>query len=207
MHKIPYILLAAVAGTALLGCRGGISTSPPIHLVPNMDFQDKLKAQSESDFPGWTDKRGMRLPVKGTVARGSLGKLSQDPAVRTLHTGKDDSGKFVSNPVKATLANIKRGRQRYDIHCAVCHALNGRGMGIVGRLLAPQVPPCFVKQASDDVEGTRHDPRVKTLPDGELFEIITNGKATMQQYGTQIDVHDRWCIVHYIRALQHRALH
>jgi len=66
----------AIAGVALLvtgliGCRGGISNKPPIHLVLDMDFQKKLKAQSESTFAGWTDHRGMRLPVAGTVARGS----------------------------------------------------------------------------------------------------------------------------------------
>ena len=60
----PLVLLAA--------CRGGISEKPPVHLVDDMDFQPKLKAQSESGFAYWADGRGMRQPVPGTIARGHL---------------------------------------------------------------------------------------------------------------------------------------
>ena len=44
MKKLTAILLV----TIVAGCRGETSTQPPIHIVPNMDWQDKLKAQSES---------------------------------------------------------------------------------------------------------------------------------------------------------------
>ena len=217
MRKITHILIAAVAGVSLMGCRGEISTAPPVHLVQNMDFQDKLKAQSESGFEGWSDKRGIRLPVEGTVARGSLGLHSKDADVAKLHVWKAAGMKekpsadnptgisFVTeNPLPATLANIERGRERYNINCSVCHGRNGRGVGIVGRQLFP-LPPSFVPKAKDDHPLTRHEERVYNLPVGEMFETITNGKATMQQYGTQVSVRDRWCIIHYIRALQHRA--
>lgn len=60
---------SVVLAAALVGCRGGISEKPPIHLVLDMDFQPKLKSQSESTFEGWPDHRGMRLPVANTVAR------------------------------------------------------------------------------------------------------------------------------------------
>jgi mono/diheme cytochrome c family protein len=205
MRKITHILIAAAAGVSLMGCRGEISTAPPVHLVQNMDFQDKLKAQSESGFEGWADKRGMRLPVKGTIARGSLGLHSEDADVAKLHVWKAADGKFLTeNPLPATLANIERGRERYNINCSVCHGRNGRGVGIVGRQLFP-LPPSFVPKVKDDHPLTRHEERVYNLPVGEMFETITNGKATMQQYGTQVSVRDRWCIIHYIRALQHRA--
>lgn len=213
MRKINNLLIAALAGTALLGCRGEVSNQPPIHLVPNMDFQDKLKAQSESKFKGWADHRSMRLPVKGTIARGSLGKHSKDAEIRKLHTWKTADGKFVTvNPLPATLANIKRGRERFNINCAVCHGRNGRGRGIVGRRLATK-PPSFVPKAEDDHPETRYDDRLAKLkadgepflPAGEIFDVITIGKVTMQQYGTQVSVRDRWCIAHYIHALQYRA--
>jgi len=209
MRKTTTFLISPLVGIALIGCRGEISTAPPVHLVQNMDFQDKLRAQSESGFSGWADKRGMRKPVKGTIARGSLGAHNTDAEVASLHNWKadGDDGKLVfvtKNPLPATLANIERGRERYNINCSVCHGRNGRGVGIVGRQLFP-LPPSFVPKAKDDHPLTRHEERVYNLPVGEMFETITNGKATMQQYGTQVSVRDRWCIIHYIRALQHRA--
>ena len=46
------------------------STSPRLHVVPDMDSQAYHRAQSESDF--FADGRAMRAPVDGTVSRGAL---------------------------------------------------------------------------------------------------------------------------------------
>jgi hypothetical protein len=47
-----------------------------------------------------------------------------------------------------------------------------------------------------------HLPRLREAPDGHLFDVITNGIRNMPKYDHQIQVHDRWAIVAYIRALQ-----
>jgi hypothetical protein len=39
------------------------------------------------------------------------------------------------------------------------------------------------------------------MPDGQYFDIITNGKGRMMTYAPQVKVRDRWAIVAYIRAL------
>ncbi len=187
---------------ALTGCRGEISDKPPIHLVMDMDFQAKLKAQSESEFANWTDHRGMRLPVEETVARGTLGADDPDPEVAKMHTYKDAKGNYLEqNPMPLTLANLRRGQERYNIHCSVCHGRTGRGNGMVGQQMIIK-PPSFMS-AKLGVE--RVDERVFGLNDGELFDVITNGRSTMYPYGPQVDVEDRWAIIHFIRALQHRA--
>jgi hypothetical protein len=66
-------LLLALPALVAFGCRGEISRKPPVHLVKDMDFQPKYKAQAEATFAGWTDQRAMRVPVPGTIARGHLG--------------------------------------------------------------------------------------------------------------------------------------
>lgn len=204
LTKFCSLLLLAVLPTALASCmRGGVSHEPPVHLVLDMDFQPKLLAQSKSEFEGWTDGRGMRLPVADpfgktlVVARGSL----PDPKL----ANRDANNAFVTaNPVPVSLAALERGRDRFDIHCAVCHGYTGQGgggkgqentaHGLVGRRW-PVVIPSF-----HFVDGA--DNRVPQLPDGEFFEVITYGKGTMPAYGARLSVEDRWAIVHYIRALQ-----
>lgn len=188
------------------GCRGGISDSPPVHPVQDMDFQPKLKAQSSSGFEGWVDGRGMRLPVEGTVARGALG----DGPLYTWKTGdgieKDD---FVSeNPLPLTMEVMQRGRQRYDITCAVCHGISGRGgngpaaHGIVGQYWPVPVASLIAPPPG----ATADERRVSELNVGEIFDVITNGKNTMPSYAHMIPVEDRWAIIHYIRALQYQSL-
>lgn len=199
-------LLASFAlATTLTSCmRGGISHQPPVHLVLDMDFQPKLRAQAKADFDGWQDGRAMRLPVADSfgktlvVARGSL------PDPKLAH--RDANNAFVkTNPLPVSQAVLQRGQERFDIHCAVCHGYTGQGgggkgqettaHGLVGRRW-PVVIPNF-----HFVEGA--DNRVPQMPDGEYFEVITYGKGTMPAYGARIPVEDRWAIVHYVRALQH----
>ena len=40
------------------------------------------------------------------------------------------------------------------------------------------------------------------MPNGQLFNTISNGYNTMQGYAAQIPAADRWAIVLYVRALQ-----
>ncbi len=206
-HKIfLFVALVIPATSVFTGCRGETSPLPPLHFVPNMDFQEKLKAQSESNFPGWTDKRGMRQPVRGTIARGGLGVDDTDPEVAKLHKYKNADGTYIKgNPLPKTAEVLARGRERYEITCSVCHGLSGRGDGIVGRRF-PIRPPSFHERTTGDLLGTAYKPTVLALSDAEIFDVITTGKGTsMQPYAAQVTPRDRWAIIHYVRALQLRG--
>jgi hypothetical protein len=203
-------LLLATLAIGLASCmRGGTSDSPPVHLVLDMDFQPKVKAQSKSPFDGWTDHRGMRLPVADAFGK-TLVVPHTPPINPALLANRDASNQFVKvNPLSLDtkmvhlgreVSVLERGRDRFNIYCSVCHGYTGQGgnekqgHGMVGRRW-PVVLPNF-----HYVEGK--DNRVPLLADGELFEVITNGKATMPAYGPRISVEDRWAIIHYVRCLQ-----
>jgi hypothetical protein len=47
-----------------------------------------------------------------------------------------------------------------------------------------------------------HDKRIVSMPDGEIFHVITNGRNLMGSYGANVVTEDRWAIVAYLRALQ-----
>ena len=47
-----------------------------------------------------------------------------------------------------------------------------------------------------------HDDRLRTIEDGYLYEVVSNGVRSMPGYAQQIPVADRWAIVAYVRALQ-----
>jgi len=170
---------------SLMACRGQPSEKPPVHLNPNMDTQQKYKAQSESRF--FADRRTMRTPPAGSVARG---QLKEDSA---FYHGKVN-GQFVqAMPVELNRTLMERGAERFNIYCAPCHDRVGSGEGIVavrGKSSGMVSPPTY------------HQDRIIQMPDGELFDIITNGVRTMSSYRHQIPEADRWAIVAYIRALQ-----
>jgi len=181
-HIALALVLVAVSGCA----RGCTSSRPPIHLNPSMDIQPRYEPQAASAF--FYNGAAMRPPVPGTVARGAL--RDSGP----YWTGKDASGAFVTTVALPVTDKVReRGRERYDIYCAACHDKGGDGKGILFE--RGKVPtPSF------------HIDRLRQMPDGQLFDIITNGFGLMPAYRYPVTVADRWAIIVHLRALQTRRL-
>ncbi len=184
MRTARYALLVLLTfGICLSGCgRGRPSSKPPIHPIRDMDNQPKYEAQEKSEF--FADGAAMQHPVAGTVPRGEL-RVDD-----SLNRGLDSRGAWLkSNALVVTTQLLRRGRERYDIYCSPCHSRVGDGKGImVDRGYVP--PPSF------------HTERIRQMPDGQLFDLITHGVRNMPAYAHQIPVEDRWAIVAYLRALQ-----
>jgi mono/diheme cytochrome c family protein len=172
--------IAAAAMMLLTSCAGP-QRVPPIEVWPDMDRQEKYKAQSASPLFG--DGRSNRPPVEGTVA---VGFLKEDTI---LATGVDKGQWIGKNPVAVTPELLKRGQQRFDIYCSPCHDRTGQGQGIVPKKAA-WIPTNLMED------------RVQTMPDGEIYSVISGGRRTMPAYRFQILERDRWAIVAYVRALQ-----
>ncbi len=102
------------------------------------------------------------------------------------------------NPLPLTAAVIARGRERFEIYCAVCHGNDGRGNGLVNRRAQKLLSSAWVQPSS-----IHQDTLYASLyADGKLFNTITNGIRKMPGYASQIPTRDRWAIVAYVRALQ-----
>ena len=90
-------------------------------------------------------------------------------------------------PLNAEL--LERGRQRFDIFCSPCHDRTGTGNGMIVQRGLKQ-PPSY------------HQVRLREVPIGYLFDVMTNGFGAMYSLASRIPVQDRWAIAAYVRALQ-----
>ena len=179
------------------------SSTPPIHLNPNMDKQEKYKSQEESSF--FADKRTMRTPVKGTIPRKfnihtrSLEKKENYSI--TLNDGYDSNNKLIKElPLEASklFKNKKQmleiGKKNFQIYCTPCHGTNGHGDGIITTIGGVEGIPDL------------HSYRIKNAPAGSIFRAIRKGvnKGNMPSYATQISVKDSWAVVKYLKTLQNK---
>jgi mono/diheme cytochrome c family protein len=186
------VVLSWVPIALIMRARNVTSTKPRIHIIQDMDNQEKIKPQQRN--PMFADRRGMRPPASGTVARGEL--ALDDALHRGLRDGSDSTSWVETIPVPVSMQTMRRGQQRYDVFCSPCHGLSGYGDGMVS------------KRAEDLQEGTwtppssLHTDLIRGRPVGQLYNTITNGIRNMPAYSSQISVEDRWAIVAYIRALQ-----
>jgi mono/diheme cytochrome c family protein len=186
---------AAVPFALAAKARYSKSSSPRIHLIGDMDWQPKYKAQREN--PIFDDGRATRPEMAETVA---VGELRDDDH---FYRGKIDGAFARTFPTEVSFdeATMARGRERYGIFCAPCHGLTGEGDGMVAQRAA-------ALRERSDYQGSWVAPTNLTLdsvrvqPVGQLFDTITHGIRNMPPYGAQITPADRWAVVLYLRALE-----
>jgi mono/diheme cytochrome c family protein len=168
----------------------------------------------------FTDGRSARPLVEGTVARGSKpssGKrpITTDDWARTLGVlGALPADPFTAAsrtmgwslyrdaiPLAITPQTLKRGQERFNIYCAVCHDRVGDGKGmIVERGFT--APPSFHTDLARGFKLRGANLKLSDAPVGYYFEVITHGFGAMPDYADQIAPDDRWAIIAYVRALQ-----
>ena len=196
------LLIGGAVVLAFAGVRGTKSALPPIEIFPDMDHQAKFQPQHGNAF--FADGLSARKPVAGTIPLGYTlpGAFLQagakngtfSPAGFSNQPDYANTGRFGDVfgdgiPVEVTEEFVRRGHERFNIHCAACHGKVGMGNGIVA-----QFGMVAVANLQLDL--------FKAMPDGQLFYTITNGKGNMGAYGPNIAVEDRWAVVAYVRALQ-----
>jgi mono/diheme cytochrome c family protein len=147
----------------------------------DMHDQPKMKPLRESEM--FADKRSARPLVPGTVARGTLREDT------VLYTGKVGNDFVTEIPVKVTAELLERGQTQFQVFCSPCHGRTGRGDGMI-------VQRGFKKPSSYHVD------RLRQMPIGYFYDVMTNGFGAMSDYAAQVTPQDRWAIAAYVRALQ-----
>lgn len=90
------------------------------------------------------------------------------------------------NPIAFSNESMKAGKAAYMINCKSCH-----GDPTKNNVLAALVPTPTDLGKQDFLDKNS---------DGSLFYKITEGKATMPQFGSILSEEDRWNVVNYIRS-------
>ena len=199
-------LTVALLVVGVLGFRGDKFSQAPLEVFPDMDTQDKLKGQKPSGF--FADGVGSRKPVMGTVPRGA------DSGVLPIEFGAGRTGYYFTGALGDKFGNgmpeelklestedsralLTRGKEMYDVNCAICHGESGNGKGVINQ---------FEGAMKGNIANLLTDPfKQGAAPDGYIYEVISNGKGLMGGYKHNLPVRDRWAIVAYLRALQASA--
>jgi mono/diheme cytochrome c family protein len=128
----------------------------------------------------------------------ALGTPGQPASIGTLISWLPFADTF---PMPVDQLLLERGKQRFDIYCAVCHDRAGNGNGMVAQRGFTK-PPNF---HTDDSRGLRLKGikiSLREVPVGYVFQVITHGFGAMPKYSAQVPPADRWAIIAYVRALQ-----
>ena len=202
---LKYLIIVSIT-IAIVSCRAR-NDNPGKEFAPNMYHSvayEPLKQITDPNSGNWVNsdddgygeyyssnpnnpfEMNMMEPVENTVKRTEDGFLPY----RIHKDSIDYAAKYVKNPLDSTAAIVTEGKELFSIYCMTCHGEKGQGDGLVG-VVMKGVPAYNVG-------------RVKDLPEGHIFHVISHGKGRMSSHGAQVKIGDRWKIVRYVQTLQNQ---
>lgn len=166
---------------------------------------------NSSDRPRWYDRvmadRADLLREEWESYQGAVPKMTADGKIDWTATSAGEFAK-VTDKIPPTVAVtdtlLKRGEERFNIYCAVCHGFEADGKGVVGVQ--------WKGGARDLRETTYRDPSNPKGKDGYLFYVARHGfnDATgaqkMPGYAHAMSAYDTWAVVAWLRVLQENSV-
>ncbi len=181
----PLSLFIFISVLGLLAC-DRTNNDPGYDYFPDMAYSKGFETYSESKV--FSDGKTLREPVDGTIPLGIVPYPYEKNDTDRLLAGKE-----LLNPLAVNEANRERGRIAYNRYCINCHGTVGDGNGnLFTSGLYPFKPSPLINE------------KVKNIPDGEIYHVISVGQGVMMPYEGLIRPDDRWKIVMYVRELQGR---
>jgi mono/diheme cytochrome c family protein len=126
----------------------------------------------------------MRTPPANTVPRNKNGWLPY----RLPKDSLELASKRLKNPLDSTTQVLAQGKVLYETYCQHCHGAKGEGDGKVADKYAGVA----------NLKGDAY----KSITEGHIFHVITNGKGLMWAHGSQMSAEERWMIAKYVKVLQ-----
>lgn len=147
--------------------------------------------------------------VEGTIQReggGAITHARPNGYYQTDYIAQYDrttpEGAALTSPYGDTEAQLATGKHLFQVNCAPCHGIDGKGGGPV----VQNDPAKGRKRFQMPAPLLSGDGNVSTLrTDGYIYLTIRNGGAGMPAYGVGLTDAERWAIVSYIRTLEGAA--
>ena len=168
------------------GQNAGANANNQARVTVTTNANAQAGASGNANTPGSSGSAAAQS--NGNNAGAQAGTTTQTQATATQQPAGDanDAEDF---PFPVTQEVMERGKERFEIFCAMCHGFTGEGDGMIVRR-GYRKPPSY------------HEPRLQQARVGYFFRVMTEGYGAMPSYRSQVPVQDRWAIAAYIRALQ-----
>jgi|HubBroStandDraft_6_1064221.scaffolds.fasta_scaffold423460_2 mono/diheme cytochrome c family protein len=93
------------------------------------------------------------------------------------------------NPVKSSPTSLASGKKKYGQDCAMCHGKEGAGDGDLAEDMKLKL------------KDLRDADALKGLNDGDIYNLINNGKGKMMGEEGRLKPDEIWDVVNFVRTL------
>ena len=147
---------------------------PNYRYMPNMYTSVAVETYSESEI--LPNGQAALVPVKGTISRGWMPYEYEN----TLE-GKMQATNELKIPLAVNEENLSKGKELFNIYCAICHGNKGDGQGtLVKREKFLGIPSLADKG--------------RNITEGDIYHVMMYGLNSMGSYASQTNEKERWQI-------------
>ena len=147
---------------------------PNYRYMPNM--YTSVAVETYSEYEILPNGQAALTPVKGTISRGWMPYEYEN----TLE-GKALATKELKMPLAVNEENLTKGKELFNIYCAICHGNKGDGQGtLVKREKFLGIPSLADKG--------------RNITEGDIYHVMMYGLNSMGSYASQTNEKERWQI-------------
>ncbi len=157
-----------------------------------LSANDSMLEEEEALLEG--AEGGIKVPVNGHVP--FYYGNSEEERQRAMEEIRE-------NPYYITEEGLAKGKELFNIYCAICHGEKGDGDGYLVRDANPATGDPGGKYPAAPVNFTLDD--FVNSSNGRYYYAIMYGKNVMGSYADKLSYEERWQVIHYIRSLQAKA--
>ncbi|PIB27330.1 cytochrome C [Maribacter sp. 4G9] len=181
MNSFKKIGIITCLALAFVACQD--DSKPNYQYMPDMYEPVGYETYGEADF--LPNQSEALVPPANTINRGWL-----PYGFENTPEGKE-LARLNASPLDsiAVEENLAKGKEMYDIYCAICHGANGNGQGtLVKREKILGVP------SYDDVG--------RNIAVGTTYHTLQYGLNSMGSYASQMDTKEMWQVSEYVMKLK-----
>ena len=175
--------ILSLVGLLVLATNCADPSRPNYQYMPNMYEPVGYDAYQEVGFlPSATEALD---PPENTISRGWL----------PYEFANDIEGKELAREMQSPLdslmreENLAKGKEMYDVYCAICHGAKGAGQGHLVKREKILGVPSYADAA-------------RNITVGSTYHVIYYGLNSMGSYAGQMNYEERWQVSEYVMQLK-----
>ena len=182
MKKITFFSVMILMSLLTISCFD--QSKPNYQFFPNMYESVGYSTYQESE--AFANGIEAQLPVDGTISRGWVPYEYPD-----TNEGYELAKKELLSPLEVNDENLSKGKELYNIYCAVCHGSKGDGQGILMKREKFLGIPSYAD---------------RDITEGSTYHVLMYGRNLMGSHASQVNAEERWQISQYVMSLREKLI-
>ncbi|MFD2892537.1 c-type cytochrome [Flavobacterium chuncheonense] len=172
--------IVTVVGLSFMATSCFNESKPNYQFFPNM--YEAVPYETYSEHGVFANGKEGQLPAEGSIKRGFV-----PYEIPNTTEGYELAKASLVSPLAADQIDHERGKQLFDVYCAICHGEKGDGKGnLVKREKFLGVPSY----------------KDREITAGSIYHVETYGLNSMGSHANQLTQEERWQVADYVLKLR-----